>query len=306
MRTIAIINQKGGCGKTTTAINMAASLARRKKRVLLIDLDPQGHASLGLNVKPENVTKGMTEVLTQGMALEDVLCEAIIPGLDLAPANITLSAAEPLLSNVPKKEQRLLSAIGSLNGTYSYVIIDSPPSLGLLTFNALRACSEAIVPIEMSFFSLHGLAKLSEIIDVVGRHTGHKVTVRALATMVNRRARFTQEVLGEIQRHFEGRFFKTHIRNNVRLREAVSHGVPISEYDSGANGAVDYAAMAEEVLTLEEKHQTDAVKLAKPAFHRPVPDVLASEAERYLGPMRVDEIMADQHKSPVGKSGSSV
>ena len=305
MRTIAIINQKGGCGKTTTAINLASSLAGRKRRVLLIDLDPQGHASLGLNIKPENVTKGMTEVLTQGMALEDVICEAISPELDLAPANIALSAAEPLLSNVQKKEQRLLLAIGALKRSYSYIIIDSPPSLGLLTFNALRASREAIVPIEMSFFSLHGLAKLSEIIDVVRRHTGHQVAVRALATMVNHRTRLTQEILREIQRHFEGRFFRTFIRNNVRLREAVSHGMPITEYDSGANGATDYAALAEEVLALEEKHQTDTTTFAKPASRRPVPDSSVNEAEKYLGPMRVDEVMADLVKSSVGKTGST-
>lgn len=251
MRVISIINQKGGCGKTTTAINLAACLTQLKRRVLLVDLDPQGHASLGLNVRPEDITRGMTEVLTQGTCLDDVICESISPNLDVAPANITLSAVEQLLADATHKEKKLLSALKNLQQTYDYVIVDSPPSLGILTFNALRASELSIVPVEMGFFSLHGLAKLMEIVEVLARHTGHRVQIRALATMVNIRMRFTQEVLEEIRRHFQGNVFGTLIRNNVRLREAASHGLPITEYEPAAIGAQDYHALAQEVLAME-------------------------------------------------------
>ncbi|MBI3995927.1 MAG: ParA family protein [Nitrospirae bacterium] len=296
MRIISVINQKGGCGKTTTAINLSACLARLNRRVLLVDLDPQGHASLGLNLKPENLLKGMTEVLTQGTCIDDVICESVSPNLDVAPANVTLSSAEQLLASVPQKEQRLLSAIQSIRRSYDYVIIDSPPSLGLLTFNALRASDEALVPVDMGFFSLHGLAKLIEIVDVVARHTGHAVIVRALATMVNQRVRFSREILGEVHRHFTDRTFKTVIRNNTRLREAASHGLPITEYDSESKGAADYAALAQEVVALEMNLPVGATALESE------PVLAEIEAEKYLGPILIEEIFTEASKRSVFKS----
>lgn len=271
MRIISVINQKGGCGKTTTAINLSACLSQLGRRVLLIDLDPQGHASLGLNVKPEDVTRGMTEVLTRRAALDDIICESTGHNLDLAPADITLSAIEQLLSDAIQKERTLLAAIEKMQRTYHYVIIDSPPNLGILTFNALRASELAIVPIEMGFFSLHGLANLNEIIDVLRHHTGHRVQLRALATMVNLRTRFTQEVLEELQRHFEGNVFTTRIRNNVRLREASSHGIPITEYQPKSNGALDYQAVANEVVALEVAKETRLSDVRVPVFEPALP-----------------------------------
>ncbi len=321
MRIVSIINQKGGCGKTTTAINLAACLARQKKRVLLIDLDPQGHASLGLNLKPDDISNGMTEVLTQEAALEEIVCDSPVPGLEIAPSDITLSAAEPLLSNAPQKEMRLESAIRSLSEPYDYVFIDSPPNLGLLTFNALRACQEAIVPIEISFFSLHGLAKLAETIDLVQRHTGHQVSMFALPTMVNARARFTREVMAEIQRHFEGRVFNTFIRNNIRLREAASHGLPISEYDSRANGFLDYSALAGEVMAVEKRRPAAAVSVRPEVSPAPVkreaprleltkqeltkPEDQQTEAQEILGPILAEEVLKDHGKPTVGSSGAA-
>jgi chromosome partitioning protein len=251
MRVIAIINQKGGCGKTTTAINLAGCLAANKRRVLVIDLDPQGHASLGLNLRPEEVTRGMTEVLTQGTLIDDVIVEGAAPNLDLAPANITLSAVEQLLADASHKERKLSGAIDHMRRPYDYVIIDSPPNLGILTFNALRASEMAIVPVDMGFFSLHGLTKLLEITEVLGRHTGHHVQLRALTTMVNLRTRFTQEVLDEVKRYFRGKVFGTPIRNNVRLREASSHGIPITEYEAKSIGAQDYQSLTLELMAME-------------------------------------------------------
>lgn len=293
MRTISIINQKGGCGKTTTAINLSASLAKLGSHVLLIDLDPQGHSSLGLNLKPENLTKGMTEVIMQASCLDDVIYESICPNLDLAPANITLSSAEPLLASAAQKEQRLLSAIGALRRSYQYVIIDSPPNLGMLTFNALRASDEAIVPVDMGYFSLHGLAKLIEIVDLVARHTGHDVVVWALATMVNGRMRFSQEILAEVRRHFGDRTFNTTIRNNVRLREAAIHGLPITEFDPLAKGTADYMALAQEVVLQETTTPVAAVA------EKPAPGIPATEAQKFFGPIKIEEIIPDSSKRSV-------
>ncbi|MEE8074978.1 MAG: AAA family ATPase [Candidatus Binatia bacterium] len=253
MRVISVINQKGGCGKTTTAISLCGCLAQLNRRVLLVDLDPQGNASLGLNIKPEEVSCGMTEVLTQDTGLEEIIREAGNTNLEVAPANITLSTVEQLLADAPGKEEKLLNKIERMQRRYDYVIIDSPPSLGILTFNALRASDLSIVPIDMGFFALHGVTRLMEIIDLVSRRTGHKVQLHALATMVSLRARFTKEVLENIRRNFEGEgnVFRTHIRNNVRLREASSHGVPITQYDRRSIGANDYRALSEEVLAME-------------------------------------------------------
>lgn len=292
MRIISVINQKGGCGKTTTTINLGACLAAANRSVLLIDLDPQGHTSLGLNIRPEDVTKGMTEVLTQGAELSDVVIESISRNLDLAPANLTLSAVEQLLSEAQQKEQKLMLALRALRKPYQYVIIDSPPSLGMLTFNALRAADEAIVPVEMGFFSLHGLAKLMEIIDVLARHTGHEVKAQALATMVNIRTKFTQEMIDEIRKHFMGRMFSTLIRNNVRLREAASHGLPITEYDAASIGAKDYESLAQEVITSEAAAQR--VVPAVGAVSSTTACGPTFEAEQYLGPMTVDELFSER------------
>jgi len=255
MRIISVINQKGGCGKTTTAINLSACLSQSKRRVLLIDLDAQGHASLGLNLNPEEINDGMTEVLTHGAFLDDVICEAIRPNLDVAPANISLSAIEQLLAGAAQKERRLRTAIEKMRRTYDYVVIDSPPNLGILTFNALRASALSIVPVDMGFFSLHGLAKLKETIDVIARHTGHELALRALATRVDDRMRFTQAVLKDLQRHFEGNVFSARIRNNVRLREASRHGMPIGEYEPLSQGASDYQAVALEVIAMEQDRE---------------------------------------------------
>jgi chromosome partitioning protein len=235
----------------------------------------------------------MTEVLTQDSCLDDVIYEAICPNLDLAPANITLSSAEPLLATALQKEQRLLSAIETLRRTYHYIIIDSPPSLGMLTFNALRASDEAIVPVDMGYFSLHGLTKLIEIVDVVARHTGHEVTVWALATMVNSRVRFAQEILGEVQRHFVERTFKTMIRNNVKLREAARHGLPITEFDPHSKGTTDYMGLAQEVVAQEVE---DSVAAVTEKVSPMIPEI---EAQKFLGPILIEEILPDPSKRTV-------
>jgi chromosome partitioning protein len=261
MRIIAIVNQKGGCGKTTTAINLAACLAQREKRVLLVDLDPQGHATLGLDIKPDEIEKGIFDVLKGVHRLDDVIQSLALPGLYLAPANIRLSILEQECRDVPGKECLLLEAIRNLRTDYDYLLMDCPPSLGLLSINALRACREAIVPIDSSFFSLHGLGKLMETLEMLKEQAGHPVTVYALATMFDRRSRFAREILEEIHDHFGDHVLKTPIRTSVKLREAASFGWPITEYDKNSSGAWDFAALCDEVMSLGEKTETVAEML---------------------------------------------
>ncbi len=253
MRVIAIANQKGGCGKTTTAVNLSACLAQLKKNVLLIDLDPQGHATVGVNVKHQELSKTMYNVLTSKAENKARLDEVIIPisdNLDLAPANIMLSAIEQELSGKPGREAKLTQAISLMvtNKTYNYVIIDCSPSLGLLTFNGLRASSELIAPVETGFYSLHGISRLLETVNLIDKQLNYKIQVKALVTMFDRRTKFSHEVKEEICKYFGGKVYKTLIHNNVKLKEASSYGMPVIAYNKRCRGAEDYTMLAKEVV----------------------------------------------------------
>jgi chromosome partitioning protein len=254
MRTIAVVNHKGGCAKTVTAINLAACMAERTNKVLLVDLDPQGHASLGFNVKPEELEKNMYHVLSEShwdTGMKDVII-GVDKYLDLAPSGILLSAVEQELAGQPGREDRLLNALAELSDFYDYIIIDCPPSLGLLTFNALRASRELIVPVEASFFALHGLGKLSETIKLIEDRFGQKKHLHALATLYDRRTRIAGEVFGELRKYFGKNLFKTIIHINVRLKEATGFGQPICQYDRRSSGYRDYTALAKEVHSLSK------------------------------------------------------
>lgn len=250
MRVMAIVNQKGGCGKTTTAINLAACLAAQSRNVLLIDLDPQAHATLGLSIKPEEAERGMYEVLIGETPLEDVVRQ-ILPNLSLAPSNIALSAIEQFLAGTPERERQLAARIATLADGFEYILIDCPPSVGLLTFNALIACQEAIVPVETSFFSLQGVVKLSETIKLISEKIGHEIAVRILPTKFDRRAGYAKEVLTKIRERFAPITMATTINLNDKLREAVSLGLPITEYAPDSAGFKDYMALAREVIASE-------------------------------------------------------
>ncbi|MBI4715507.1 MAG: AAA family ATPase [Nitrospirae bacterium] len=259
MRTIAIVNQKGGCGKTTTAINLSACLAQRGKRVALIDLDPQGHATLGLDVKPEAVERSAYQVFSEGVSLDEVMISPGLPNLHLIPATLQLSVLEQRFRDYPGKEGLLQRALEEFRTPCDYLIIDSPPSLGFLSVNALRACDEVIVPVDPSFFSLHGLGRLMETLEVLREETGHGVTVYALPTLYDRRSRFAREVVEELSVHFGERVFKTPIRASIKLREAASFGWPIGEFAANSIGAWDYAALADEVIAGEDPVMDQAV-----------------------------------------------
>jgi len=254
MRIIASANQKGGCGKTTTAINLSSSLSLKGKRVLLIDFDPQAHATMGLNITPSDLEKTIYDVITpkenESLGIEDILVP-IKNNFDLAPSSLILSAVEQELSGMDGREDRLLKAIQALKEPYDYIVIDCPPSIGHLCFNALRACEEVIIPIDMSLFSLRGVAKLLEIIILLKDKIGHDVKSRALITMYDRRTRYSRIVLEKVKTEFGNDVFETVIRYNIRLRETADCGLPVGDYDKNAIGHKDYENLAEEVIRSE-------------------------------------------------------
>lgn len=254
MRVIASANQKGGCGKTTTAINLSSSLSLKGKRVLLIDFDPQAHATMGLNITPSDFEKSIYDVITpkenESLGIEDILVP-IKDNFDLAPSSLILSAVEQELSGMEGREDRLFQAIQALKEPYDYVVIDCPPSIGHLCFNALRACEEVIIPIDMSLFSLRGVAKLLEIIIMLKDKIGHDVRSRPLITMYDRRTRYSRIVLEKVKAEFGNNVFETVIRYNIRLRETADYGLPVGDYDKNAIGHKDYENLAEEVIRQE-------------------------------------------------------
>jgi chromosome partitioning protein len=254
MRTIAVMNQKGGCGKTTTAINLAACLARKNKNVLLVDLDPQAHATLGLGIGGYRYST--YDLLTAGGQGQPAAGDAVIEvsrGLSLIPSDVMLGAAEPSLLARDHREYRLSDVLVPLSADYDFCIIDCPPNIGILTFNALFACTEIIIPMETGLFAIHGLAKLMETVDLVETKRNRKIAVNVLLTMFDRRTRIAYESLHEVQKYLGGQVFTTVVNFNVRLKEAASHGKPVITYAPESAGARDYMDLAEEVVKMRVK-----------------------------------------------------
>lgn len=251
MRVIAIVNQKGGCGKTTTTVNLAGCLADDDRRVLVVDLDPQSHATLALGIDPDEVDENLYDVLAEPggeQRLNEILID-VSENLDVAPSGIVLSALEQRLGSEPveTRTERLSAALATLGEDYDYVLIDCPPSVGLLTFNALRASGEVIVPLETSPFAIHGVEKLLETIALLVERVGHNLAVHVLLTLYDGRTRYGRQTLSRIRERFKDVCFDTVIRSNVKLREAAARGVPISSFARTANGAIDYGALAVEI-----------------------------------------------------------
>jgi chromosome partitioning protein len=251
MRVIAIVNQKGGCGKTTTTVNLAGALAADGARVLILDMDPQAHATLAMGLEPDDLDANLYEVLVEPSGAErlDSVIIDVSDKIDIAPSSIVLSALEQKLAaeRHDARTERLSAALDTLQPLYDYVLIDCPPNVGLLTFNALRAASEVIIPLETSFFAIDGVQKLLETIGLLSDRIGHELSVRVLPTLYDGRTRYARQTLGDIRELFKELCFDTVIRVNVKLREAARQGVPISVYAKSANGAMDYASVAIEV-----------------------------------------------------------
>lgn len=250
MRIVAVTNQKGGCGKTTTAVNLSAALAARDRRVLLIDLDPQSHATVALGLFPAECPATIDDILRGNLSIHEAIRQNHFPGLDLVPSSITLAAAEQSLSRIPGKERRLLESLRRIPKRYDYVVIDSPPSLGLLTFNALRAADEAIVPIDPSFLSIHGLGRLLEMAELLGSEGRHSLSLKALLIMLDLRTRFAHEVLIHVESQLKARY-QTIIRQTVRLREAAACGKPVMAHAPRSSAAEDFEHLADEVIAEE-------------------------------------------------------
>jgi chromosome partitioning protein len=264
MRCIAVMNQKGGCGKTTTVVSLAGCLAAEGHSVLVIDMDPQAHATLGLGVDPEEVSDNLYDVLSEpegaGARLAEILVEAG-PHLDVAPSGVILSALEQKLTaeGARGRTERLAGALAKLEKTYDFALIDCPPNVGILTFNALRAAQEVIIPLETSYFSMHGVAKLLETIALLEDRIGHSLKIRILPTLFDGRTRFAKRALAEIREAYKDLVFDSVIRSNVRLREAAQRGVPIANLDRRSYGFVDYMSLALEVLYDREEEETAPV-----------------------------------------------
>lgn len=259
MRVIAIVNQKGGCGKTTTTVNLAGALAADGNRVLVVDMDPQAHATLAMGLEPDDLEMNLYEVLVEpgGASRLDAVIVDVSDKIDLAPSSIVLSALEQKLASErhDARTERLAAALETLPPLYDYVLIDCPPNVGLLTFNALRAASEVIVPLETSFFAIDGVQKLLETISLLSDRIGHELDVRVLPTLYDGRTRYARQTLGDIRELFKELCFDTVIRLNVKLREAAREGIPISRYAPSANGALDYASVAMELAASPPEHR---------------------------------------------------
>ncbi len=252
MRTVAIINQKGGCGKTTTSINLAACLARLGQKTLLVDMDPQGHCGVGLAVPEEQIERTILDALIEERdgktAKLDDLVWQIATDFDLAPSNIKLAAFEQMFAGRPGREDRLLNVIQSAKTNYAWCIIDCPPSVGLITFNALRACDEVVVPVETGYFSLHGLTKMMETLEMMKEKAGKDILIRVLPTLYDTRTKLAREVLNELRSKFSGYLMESTVNFNTKLKEAASFGQPITEYDPGSRGYKDFVNLARELM----------------------------------------------------------
>ena len=262
MRIIAVINQKGGCGKTTTAMNLGACMAHLKKKTLVVDLDPQAHATLGFGINPGDYQKSIYDLLIGkgggAVAAENIIMK-LSNNLHLLPSDVMLSAAEPILLQREYREYCISDVIMPLSEHYDFIIIDCPPNIGILTFNALYACTEAVIPMESGLFALHGLTKLLETVSLVNLKKTQKIVVYALATMFDRRTRIAHESLEELKRHMQGRVFKTVINLNVKLKEAAGYGQPIISYDRNSTGFRDYMNLTREILSIKKLKKANVV-----------------------------------------------
>ncbi len=291
MRTIAVINQKGGCGKTTVSINLSATLASKGFRTLLIDMDPQGHCAVGLAVPEEQIEKSIYDVLISNYSDSKTEFNHIVwqisQNYDLAPASIELAALEPQLAGQENREACLQKALAECEDKYEYVIIDCPPSVGILTFNALRASDEVIIPVETGYFALHGLGRELETLDVLKQQCDQDIKIRILANMYDVRTKLAREVFNELKMNFNAFMFDSPINFNTKLKEAASFGQPITEYDPVSKGMKDFMALVDEITENRSaqtivKQQVESVTAQLDRISKSADDLIA-ESNKMIG-----------------------
>ncbi|TDM13607.1 ParA family protein [Macrococcus bovicus] len=250
MKILAIANQKGGVGKTTTSVNLSAALAERGKKVLLVDTDPQGNATSGVGIDKNNVKFSVYDMLVEDVSINRVVLKTEQENLSIIPANIALAGAEIELVSAMSREVRLKYAFKELEESFDYIIIDCPPSLGLLTINSFTAATGIIIPVQCEYYALEGLSQLLNTIKLVQRHLNQSLEIEGvLLTMLDARTNLGNDVMAEVRSHFGDKVYDTIIPRNVRLSEAPSHGQPINVYDARSTGAKTYADLAEEVIS---------------------------------------------------------
>jgi len=252
-KVVAVANQKGGVGKTTTAINLSACIAYRGKRVMIVDNDPQANTTSGLGINKREIEQTIYDVIIRNASIKNILTKTKIENLDLCPSNIELAGAEIELVPMMSRETRLKDAIEQIKIEYDYIIIDCPPSLGLLTINSLTAADTVLVPIQCEYYALEGIGQLMDTIKLVQKHLNPSLAVEGiLLTMYDPRTNLSVQVLEEVEKFFKKKVYKTVIPRNVRLSEAPSFGLPIILYDSKSKGAECYMNLADEFMSLQE------------------------------------------------------
>lgn len=249
-RIIAIANQKGGVGKTTTAINLSACLAEKGQRVLVIDIDPQGNTTSGLGIAKDNVDNTIYEVMLQEIDISDAICKDIFENLDIIPSNVNLAGAEIDLIDIENREYILKNAINTVRNNYDYVILDCPPSLSMLTVNAMTAADTVLVPIQCEYYALEGLTQLIHTINLVKKKLNPLLELEGVVfTMYDSRTNLSLQVVENVKDNLKQNIYKTIIPRNIRLAEAPSHGLPINKYDKKSSGAESYRMLADEVMS---------------------------------------------------------
>lgn len=253
-KIIAVTNQKGGVGKTTTSVNLAASLAAAKRKVLLIDLDPQGNAAMGCGVDKSNVAYSSCDLLIEDMPISEMIINVPEVGFDVIAGNSDLTLAEVQLMKMDQRERRLATALQQVDGEYDYILVDCPPSLNMLTLNAMVAAHSVLVPMQCEYYALEGLSALMDTLRNIQETANPALYLEGiLRTMFDNRSRLTKDVSEQLLEYFSDKVFRTCVPRNIRLAEAPSHGMPVLQYDKNSRGAIAYIALAGELIRKEDK-----------------------------------------------------